>query len=55
MKIKKDFDSVVKDATILEYSFAILAICVLAPLILAYLLLSKLVVQPIRKWYKNWK
>ena len=55
MKIKEEFDSVVKDATILEYSFAILAICMLTPLVLAYLILSKLVVQPIRKWYKNWK
>tara|TARA_Y100000385_G_C12976979_1_gene586605 strand:+ start:702 stop:869 length:168 start_codon:yes stop_codon:yes gene_type:complete len=55
MKIKEEFDSVVKDATILEYSFAILAVCTLAPLVLAYLILSKLVVQPLRKLYKNWK
>ena len=55
MKIKKEFDSVVKNATILEYSFAILAICTLVPLILAYLITAKLIVQPIQKLYKSWK
>lgn len=55
MKIKDDFDKVVKDATILEYTFAILAACVLAPLILAYLILAKFLVHPLKNWYKNWK
>jgi phage shock protein PspC (stress-responsive transcriptional regulator) len=55
MNIKEEFDSVVKDATILEYSFAILAVCTLTPLVLAYLILSKLVAQPLKKLFKTWK